>query len=136
MKKVIIIFQLICLSVSSQVVKTKTIENGGSGPYKAIAAAEKSLPDFVVYRPIDLTTATEREGRLPVMVFGNGACANTSISHEKLLSQIASHGYIVIAIGALKMTNSPEWESTEAKLLIDAMDWIEEQGNNKNSEYY
>ncbi len=136
MKKIILLFQLVCFSVTSQIVKTKTIDEGGSGPYKAIAATEKSLPDFTVYRPDNIKSAVESEGKLPVMVFGNGACADTSISHENLLSEVASNGYIVIAIGALKMENSPEWESTEAKLLIKAMDWIEDQAKNKNSDYY
>lgn len=136
MKKLILIFQLICFSVSSQVVKTKTIEEGGSGPYKAIAASEKSLSDFTVYRPVDIEKAVKKEGKLPVMVFGNGACANTSISHENLLSEVASHGYIVIAIGALKMENSPEWESTDSKMLVQALDWIEKQAKNKDSDYY
>lgn len=136
MKKIILLFQLICLSGFSQIVQTKTIDEGGSGPYEAIAVSEKSLPDFVVYRPKDIKTAVEGEGKLPVMVFGNGACANTSITHEKLLSEIASHGYIVIAIGALKMANDPHFESTEAKLLIDALDWISQQAGNSKSDYY
>lgn len=99
MKKLVFLFQLICLSGFSQVVQTKTIDNGGSGPYKAIAASEESLPGFVVYRPKDIKTAVEGEGKLPVMIFGKGACANTSIAHEKLLSEIASHGCIVMQLG-------------------------------------
>lgn len=136
MKIIIFLFQIICVSGFSQILKTKTIDKGGSGPYEAIAASEKSLPEFVIYRPRDIKAAVEGEGKLPAMVFGNGACANTSITHEKLLSEIASHGYIVIAIGALKMANDPHFESTEAGLLIDAIDWIDEQALNRNSDYY
>lgn len=136
MKRIVLLFQLVCFSVFSQVIKTKTIENGGSGPYKAIAASQKSLPTFTVYRPDNIKSAVASGGKLPVMVFGNGACANTSISHENLLSEVASNGYVIIAIGPLKMENSPEWESTEAKLLIDALDWIEVQAKDKKSDYY
>lgn len=136
MKRLLLLFQLICLSGFSQIMETKTIDEGGSGPYKAIAASEESLPEFVVYRPVNLITAAENEGRLPVMVFGNGACADTSISHERLLSEIASHGYIVIAIGALKLANDPHYESTEADMLIEAIDWIDQQAKDRNSDYY
>ncbi|MBE7326225.1 alpha/beta hydrolase, partial [Nocardioides sp. Y6] len=77
-----------------------------------------TLPDFVVYRPEKLKKAVKKEGLLPLMVFANGACANTSITHERVLSEIASHGYIVVAIGALKLANDENWESTEAHMLI------------------
>lgn len=120
-----------------QVVDSKTIDNGGSGAYKAIAAKEATLPDYVVYRPEDIGAAAEEEGPLPVMVFANGGCSNTSITHERVLSEIASHGYIVIAIGALqKKPGGGENESTEATMLTDAIDWVSNQHADKESAYY
>ncbi|MCV9387367.1 poly(ethylene terephthalate) hydrolase family protein [Reichenbachiella ulvae] len=130
-------FLCLCsLATYSQIVKTKLIDNGGNGPYKAIAVSEKTLPDFVVYRPENLKKAVKKEGTLPILVFANGACANTSITHEKVLSEIASHGYIVVAIGALKMSNDENWASTEAQMLVDAMDWVVNQNENESGDYY
>ncbi|MBD0822847.1 alpha/beta hydrolase [Aestuariibaculum marinum] len=137
-KSIILIGLLFVITISSfgQVIKTKVIDQGGSGPYKAIAVREETLRDFVVYRPKKLKMAVKKEGALPLMVFANGACANTSITHEKVLSEIASHGYMVVAIGALKMANDENWESTEAQMLVEAMDWLVAQNEKLGSDYY
>ena len=42
---------LCCSSLSAQFVKSKTVEEGGTGPFKAIAVQDAALPDFVIYRP-------------------------------------------------------------------------------------
>lgn len=64
------------------------------------------------------------------MVFANGGCANSSITHEKVLSEIPSHGYVVIAIDALKLTTDErERENINSKMLLEAVDWISEQTN-------
>lgn len=74
------------------------VDNGGSGQYKAVAATEKSLPDFVVYRPENIKEAVKEEGKLPILVWANGGCMNSSIHHEKLLTEVASHGYIIVEV--------------------------------------
>lgn len=140
MKKVVLIvfaLNMFCSNSNAQIIKSKVIDNGGSGMFKAIAASEKTLPDHVVYRPENIKTAAKKEGKLPILVFANGGCSNTSITHEKVLSEIASHGYIVIAIGALQMTfdDRPHGQA-EATMLIDAIDWISAQSKNKDSEYF
>ncbi|MBP3566965.1 MAG: alpha/beta hydrolase [Paraprevotella sp.] len=124
-------------SSNQQIVKVKVPENGGSGRYKAFAITEKSLPDFVVYRPVDINRVIHREGKLPVMVYANGGCMNTSVHVEKMLTEIASHGYIVIAIG--EMQNYPhdrKENSTPASMLVDAMNWIVERNADSTSVYY
>ncbi|MCW9706062.1 poly(ethylene terephthalate) hydrolase family protein [Fodinibius salsisoli] len=139
MKKIfltICLFFVTTMISVAQVEDSKIVDNGGSGDYKAIAAKEATLPNYVVYRPENLEVAAE-EGLLPVMVFANGGCSNTSISHERVLSEIASHGYIVIAIGALQKTpGGGENSSTEATMLTDAIDWVADQNKDKESAYY
>lgn len=131
MKNIVSVFvSVLLLSVTGFIcqakdMRVKVIDDGGSGPYKAIAAAEATLPTHTVYRPEDVAAASEAEGKLPVLVFANGGCSDTSITHERVLSEIASHGYIVIAIGSLQMTPDERQSSrTEASMLIDAVDWI------------
>lgn len=116
--------------------KVKAPEGGGKGPYRAVAVSERSLPEFVVYRPANMRMAAWRE-KLPVMVYANGGCMDTSVHVEKMLIEIASHGYIVIAIG--EMQNYPHdrrEKSTPASMLTDAMDWIEAQAADSASAYF
>ncbi|MCC9168809.1 hypothetical protein [Pontibacter harenae] len=84
--------------------KDQVIDNGSNGDYKSIAVTEKSLPVFVVYRPENVNKAVKKEGKLPIIIWANGGCMNSSIHHERLLSEVASHGYIIVAISKLQMT--------------------------------
>lgn len=120
----------------AQVVASKQVDGGGSGPFKAIAATEATLPDFVVYRPADLAAAHAAAGALPVMVWGNGGCHDTSLNHERVLTEIASHGYVVIAIGALELTPRRERVSTPSSRLVDAMDWIQTRAATAGTDYH
>lgn len=116
----------------------KVIDGGGSGRTKAAAVEELSLPGYVVYRPASIEQATRRGNKLPVLIFANGGCNDTSINHERVLNEIASHGYIVVAVGPMQWNiNDRKINHTpEGKLLTDAIDWIIEQNNDKNSVYY
>lgn len=130
-------FLVLCITSFGQIVKSKVIDNGGSGPYKALAATEESLPDFVVYRPEYIQKAVKREGHLPVLVWANGGCMNSSIHHERLLTEVASHGYIIVAIGALQMTvEERTHEHTPDDELLKALNWISAQAKTKGSDYY
>lgn len=115
----------------------KIIDQGGSGMFKAEAISEKSLPGFVVYKPQDLKAAVKHQGPLPLLVFANGGCNDTSLPHEKLLNDLASYGYVVVALGEMqeriddrKLNKSPN------EAMIQAIDWAEEQTQNPNSDYY
>ena len=83
----------------AQTEKSQTIENGGTGPYKAVAVGDKTLPTHMIYRPENLKGYVEKNGKIPVLLYANGACANNSLQMSRLLSEVASHGYIILAIG-------------------------------------
>jgi hypothetical protein len=72
----------------------------GSGPYKAIMAMESTLPEHTLYYPADMAAA----GRLPVITWGNGACINAGNRFRIFLTEIASHGFLVISGGAIANT--------------------------------
>lgn len=116
----------------------KVIDAGGSGRFKAVAVEELSLPGYVVYRPAQMGQATQRGNKLPVLVFANGGCNDTSITHERVLSEIASHGYIVIAIGPMQWNiNDRKINHTpDGKLLTNAIDWIIAQNADSGSAYH
>ena len=53
------------------------------------------LPQHTIYRP-----QGGNPGALPILVWGNGACSADGTSVSEFLSEIASHGYLVISQGA------------------------------------
>lgn len=117
--------------------KRKVIDNGGSGDYPAIALTESDLPNHVVYRPHNIQYAYKTEGKLPVLVFANGGCNDTSITHERVLNEIASRGYIVIALGEMQMRlDDRAIEKAPDELMKEAIDWIIARNSDASSEYY
>jgi len=122
---------------SAQGIKEKVIDGCGRGPYKAIAVSEETLPGFAVYRPQNIQEAVKKEGRLPVMVWANGACVNSSVEHERFLTEIASHGYVIVAIGDLQMTSEARAnKSTPDTMLLTAINWMEKHAKEKGNDYY
>lgn len=120
-----------------QIVQSKIIDNGGSGYYKSVAVTEETLPDFVVYRPLDILKTVKEEGKLPVIIWANGGCMDSSIHHERLLTEVASHGYLIIAIGKLQMTVEERvHKSTPDNEMLKAMDWVPAQSKIENSDYF
>jgi len=128
---------LMPLEASSQIIKQKIIDDGGSGPFKAIAVKDQGLPDFVIYRPADLRQTHTSEGTVPIVVFANGGCSDTSIGYERMLNEVASHGYVVVAIGEMqdKRGDRPEGY-TESSELKRGLDWMVARSTDKDSEYY
>lgn len=117
--------------------RTKEIDNGGSGLFKAIAVEDSTLDGFVVYRPKDLYWASCREKKLPILIWGNGGCTDTSVGYERTLIEIASRGYVVIAIGAMQMVANDRKEvHTPSSMMSDAMTWICRQAKDRSSDYH
>jgi dienelactone hydrolase len=71
----------------------------GGGPHPALMEALPALPQHTVYRPADLAAAGQRP--LPVVAWANGGCRNEGNRFRWFLSELASHGYLVIAIGPI-----------------------------------
>lgn len=71
----------------------------GSGPYPAIKTLDPDFPGHVIYRPANLAALGSR--KLPVLVWGNGGCSDDGAGARLFLSEIASHGYLAVAPGAL-----------------------------------
>ena len=125
------------LSTMAQPLKTREIDGGGTGTFKAIAVKEKSMTDFVVYRPKDLLHAHARCGALPLLLFGNGGCSDTSVGYERMLSELASYGYIVVAIGEMRDSlNERAIGHTESSELIRGLELMLQLNRTKNTDYY
>lgn len=76
----------------------------GSGPFKAVMEMDAGLPDHTVYRPENLSALNG--ATLPLIIWGNGACSNAGNSFSAFLTDIASYGYVAIALGPIVERNA------------------------------
>lgn len=116
--------------------KSRIVEEGGTGAFKAIMKEDFSLPEHTIFVPQDLSAFNEKNP-LPILVWGNGACSNSPFEHINFLNEIASHGYIVLATGVIPMDD--EWyrgPMSRTEQQIESMDWAIAQNADPNSPYY
>lgn len=124
------------------------------GPYAVSVIAEPTLMTHTVYRPTDLSPFTA-DDRLPIVAWGNGACSNAGLLFSRFLTQIASHGFLVIASGPKDAplpsfaSQIPEQASvapdpaagieagrTTDQDLLDAIDWAIAENGRQGSPYF
>ncbi len=122
--------------VYSQQIPSRVIEDGGSGKYTAIMMTEAGLPTHTIFRPKDISVFGNNN-KLPIITWGNGACFNSPWEHVNFLNEVASHGFLVIAIGIQPSESGEKIRgSSKSSLLIDAIDWAIAESRNTNSPYY
>lgn len=121
-----------------------------AGPHEVVIEAAPGLPSHTIYRPANLDALGAGE-RLPVIAWGNGACSNAGLLFSTFLSQVASHGYLVIASGpkdaALpsfsrarrdgepRPTGEIPAGQTSHTDLIAAIDWAEAESDRAGSPF-
>ncbi len=135
-KQLITLCALLTATVCLAQPKSRIVEDGGTGPYKAVMTEVDGLAEHTVFRPQDLS-AFNAQKPLPVLVWGNGACANSPWEHMNFLNEIASHGYLVLATGIIPMTD--EWYQgpmSRAEQQIESIDWAIAQNADPQSPYY
>ena len=120
---------------------------------------EKGLPAHVAYYPADLARLAAK--KLPVLVWANGSCLYAGNRYRQYLTEIASHGYLVIAGGpmgpvefevgpqenpavrrpgtpaptpAVNANTSAEPRVTTS-LLKEAVDWAVQQNGDSSSKF-
>lgn len=121
---------------TSKETASRTVEDGGSGPHKALMASDDSLATHTIFRPKDLAALGEK--KLPIVAWGNGACANSPWEHLNFLSELASHGFLVIAIGPMPAEGQRGGPGgpTKSPLLTDAINWAIAQHSDQSSQYF
>jgi hypothetical protein len=93
---------LVTVSLGSSIARAqdtpsqKSLMAEGTGPYKVVIEGDPGLPTHTIYRPADLKAV---KGKLPIVSWANGGCANSSNGFRYFLTEIASHGFLVVAIG-------------------------------------
>jgi hypothetical protein len=109
------------------------------------------LPDHVIYRPANLAALNGK--RLGVLLWGNGGCSADGASARFHLSEIASHGYVVIAPGRIlsgpgatdaaprpdRRPNQVNGQlppaATTSQDMLGGLDWILAENDRKGSRY-
>jgi hypothetical protein len=114
---------------------TRTVEDGGIGPYSAVMVTDSTLATHTIFRPKDLSVFGKKN-KLPIIAWGNGACANSPWEHINFLSEVASHGFLVIAIGPMPQEGKRGGGKSTSSQLIDAINWAIAQNSDKASHYY
>lgn len=71
----------------------------GHGPWPALMQPPEGLPSHTLYRPARLDLLGEH--KLPIVAWANGACINQGNRFRPFLTEIASHGYLVLATGPI-----------------------------------
>ncbi len=127
--------------------------SSGTGPFPAVAELRADLPTHTLYRPVTLPKTP-----LPVYLWGNGACRDNGLQHGAYLRQVASHGYLVIAIGrpraerplepvpaaALPLPAAPAVtppnprltpDETQASQHLDAIAWLTRENSRAGSPF-
>src|SRR5690606_23280878 len=112
----------------------------GSGAEPAIVYSDAALPTHTIYRPARLM------GRYPVVLWGNGSCVDSNFGYREFLAEVASHGFIVLAIGPYRDSPAPreqrpadpaDWPpfETHYRQMQDALEWIAAENARQGSPF-
>ncbi|PXY30375.1 hypothetical protein BAY59_14350 [Prauserella coralliicola] len=87
--------------------------------------------EYTVYRPADLRAV---RGKLPVVVFGNGACRHTS-NHVLIGTHVllAAHGFLVVSVGGFGNPTYDEKGTPVPEVLLDGITWAERENRRADS---
>jgi len=123
-----------------------------TGPHSVVVEHDPGLETHTIYRPGELGPDPN-----PVLVWGEGGCANNGLMFPEFLAEIASHGFVVIADGppnppappaggrgAANAPNpvpngapaAPPRIAPDGTDLVAAMDWIEGEASNPNGRFF
>jgi acetyl esterase/lipase len=97
------------------------LRSGGSGRYKARVIEDSSLPGHTIFAPASPPAGM----KLPVVLWGNGGCLAMGQVHGGVLTDIASHGYVVVANGGKNPAAVSFSKNTD---MFDAALWAAKQG--------
>jgi len=116
-----------------------TVGDGGSGPYKAVLMGDPALPTHTIYRPQDLKPFGASV-KMPIVAWANGGCRNSSGEFRNFLTEIASNGFLVLAIGparnAVASGSELAGNGSKSSQLLDAVDWATKENGRAGSEYF
>lgn len=123
---VLVLFSVLTAGPVSAAADSPPSVLGGSGPYSAGYETTLRLSNHTIYRPNTLPANV----KLPIVAWGNGACRADGTWFENILTEWASHGFLVIANGRPGGSGS-----TDSDMLIDSIDWAIAENSRVGSKY-
>jgi dienelactone hydrolase len=130
-----------------------------TGPFAVVVEHDPGLATHTIYRPRELSMDEH-----PVLVWGEGGCAKNGLVFPEYLSEIASHGFVVIADGPpiARPAGGPgagggpppgaaggapppgagggpppdRFTMVNGTALVAAMDWLEAESKHRDSRFY
>jgi hypothetical protein len=139
---------------------TVDVQQSGSpptGPFAIVVEHDPKLATHTIYRPRELSLDEH-----PVLVWGEGACAKNGLLFPEYLSEIASHGFVVMADGPpiARPAGAPRaggngppggggppagagggppadrFTMVNGTALVAAIDWLEAERKDRSSRFY
>jgi dienelactone hydrolase len=139
------VFSLIATTALAQPAPAQGPPPTGSGLYPAVIEGDPGVSGHTIYRPENLS-AFNQKNSLPVVAWGNGGCANSSQFYAPFLAEIASRGFLVVAIGPFTPGATPNrggtgggagmGSATKSAQLLEALDWATAENKRQDSKYY
>ena len=118
----------------------------GRGPFPATRVEDPTLPTHTLYYPAGLSRIA---AKLPVILWANGGCRNTSIEFTAFLGELASRGYFIVAHGrndvpfasasgltAERPAGQPPLQVRGGAIVLAGLDWISKENSRRGSDYY
>jgi dienelactone hydrolase len=111
-----------------------------------VIEGDPGVPGHTIYRPENLSPF-DKKNPLPIYAWGNGGCANSNQFYVPFLTEIASHGFLVVAIGPYSAEAPPKsggqgggmmggGGQTKSAQLLEALDWATAENKRSGSKYY
>ena len=130
---------LILLAFGAAAAQTPPTPFVGTGPYPTNSEPIPSLPTHTLYRPRDLGAL--KGAKLPILAWANGDCVADNSQYRAFLTEIASHGYLIVALGpwtdkpaAKPATPPPGVSPTQPAQLIEGVKWAQTENARKGSQ--
>jgi dienelactone hydrolase len=124
--------------------------NPPTGSHPVVIEHDPGLATHTIYRPRELTLDEH-----PVLVWGEGGCAKNGLMFPEYLTEIASHGFVVVADGPpiARPAGGPpggggpppgggggppadRFTMVNGTALVAAVDWLEAESKNRGSRFY
>jgi hypothetical protein len=125
-------------------------EPSGTGPMPAVAERVSSLLTHTLYHPAKMP-----DKELPLVIWGNGGCADNGLMYAYFLREISSHGFFVVSLGYPRMEGmirAPQQseptpppapppgtrivDPTHAEQFLEAIDWANAETNRQGGPFF
>lgn len=107
-----------------------------TGKYPVVMEVDPTLEGHTIYHPVDLSVFPKKD-KLPVVLMSGPGCDDDGDSFRPFWTEIASHGYLVIATGepVPDGVRAAMGATTEEDMKA-GLDWIISENERPGSKYY